>query len=253
MKDSLRFALATLMAALASPVGAHGAASAAGVVAADRPATLSVGPWVLHGDLVIAPGHGRRPAALLLNKAAGDRHAYVGLARELARRGVSSLRLDLRGHGESVNAGKFVPGAPDAADLLDGTPADVVAAIRFLQADGTVDGSRLAVVGASYSGEAMAEAARQAGDYARAYAALSPGSFSEESAQAIDRSGAKWLVTRSAREKSAAVRTAIDRVQAQSRTGEVWVLDGSTHATDVLAEVPGFEARLADWITAALR
>ena len=221
--------------------------------ASAEPVTLHVGPWQLRGDLALAPGAGRAPAALLLNKAAGDRRAYEGLARELARRGVSSLRLDLRAHGESINAGKFVPGTPDAADILDGTADDVAAAIAFLQKDKRIDPARLAVVGSSYSAEAMAEEARRSRRYVRAYVALSPGSFSEDSARAIDPSGAKWLVTRSAREKSAAVKAAVDRVQSLSKRGEVRVLDAGTHATDVLAEVPETEARIAEWIAAALR
>jgi len=172
--------------------------------ASAEPVTLRVGPWQLRGDLALAPGAGRAPAALLLNKAAGDRRAYEGLARELTRRGVSSLRLDLRAHGESINAGKFVPGTPDAADILDGTADDVAAAIAFLQKNRRIDPGRLAVVGSSYSAEAMAE-------------------------------------------------EAVDRVQSLSTRGEVRVLDAGTHATDVLAEVPEIEARIADWIAAALR
>ena len=207
---------------------------------------------LVRADFLQAAGKGRRPAALLLHKAAGDRRAYEGLARALARRGISSLRLDLRGHGESINAGKFVPGGDNATAVLEGTEADVVAGLAFLEEQPWVDKSRLAVVGASYSGEAMAAAARQSGRYAKAYVALSPGSFSAESAAAIDRSGAEWLLTRSARERSPAVKAAVDGAGVASMRVQTWVLEASGHATDVLAEVPGLTDRIADWIGATL-
>ena len=63
--------------------------------------------WQLIGDLCIPGSEKRCPAVLLLNKAAGDRTVYDELARQLAARGIASLRLDLPGHGESVNLGRL--------------------------------------------------------------------------------------------------------------------------------------------------
>jgi hypothetical protein len=56
-----------------------------------------------------------------------------------------------------------------------------------------VDPARLAVVGSSYSGEAMMEAGRATG-WAAAYVGLSPGSLSDESIAAIDRERLPWLL-----------------------------------------------------------
>ena len=66
--------------------------------------TITSEGWTLSGDFT--PGApGRAPAVLLLNGAARDRSAYSSLARLLAVRGIGSLRIDLRGHGESINLG----------------------------------------------------------------------------------------------------------------------------------------------------
>lgn len=221
--------------------------------AAESSVTIRSGQWRLRGNFLTVAAAGRHPAALLLNKANGDRTAYQYLATQLARRGISSLRIDLRAHGESTNLGRFMPNAPDAGTILQGTSDDVTAALRFLRSSPIIDSQRVAVVGASYSAEAMAEAARATRHYAKAYVALSPGDFSETSADAIDGSGARWLVIRSARERSPAVKAAVDMVAARSTSVQLWMLDAASHATDVLAELPGLPARLADWIAAALR
>lgn len=211
---------------------------------------LDSGPWRIVGDLVI-PARRPAPAVILLNKANGDRGAYAGLARALADRGVASLRVDLRGHGESINAGRFVPGTTDPA-ILEGSDADIAVAHRHLEGRPEIDARRLGWVGASYSAEEMMIAARRDG-YGRAYVALSPGSFSDASFAAVAPSGARWLFVRSDDERF--VREWLDdKARAASPAAEVWVIAaGKAHATDVLAADPPTVTRLAEWIAAALR
>ena len=74
--------------------------------------------WKLIADLMLPEASAPPPAVLMLNKAVGDRKAYVDLARHLAGRGIASLRLDLRGHGESVNLGRFIPGEIPRSPLI---------------------------------------------------------------------------------------------------------------------------------------
>lgn len=215
----------------------------------DTKVQIQSGAWLLHGDFTAGNDRGRRPAVLLLNKANGDRRAYAALAAELRRRGVSSLRLDLRGHGESVNAGKFIPfDEANNAKIFVDEFSDVVAALRWLRTRRDVDSSRLAVVGASYSAEMAAEAARREGRFVRAYAMLSPGSLSEDSAKGIDPSRARWLVVRGGGERSPSVKAAAERVATYSKTGEVRVVDSDKHATDLLDAVPGLVPWLAYWL-----
>ena len=201
--------------------------------------------WELVGDLVIPESSAPVAAILLLNQAAGDRRVYGPLAAALADHGMASLRLDLRGHGESVNLGKFVPGEQPRSPMIWNAESDVIAAIEYLKDLDVIDASRLAVVGGSYSGEEMAEAGRMSG-YAAAYVALSPGSFSEASIRGIDISGAPWLFITSRNERFLQdIRAAVTD---ESRTVEQIIVPGTGHATNLLREYPDLAETIAVWL-----
>jgi dienelactone hydrolase len=221
---------------------------------AARRLTIASDGWRLAADLQLPPRAARAaPVAILLNGAGRDRGAYVALAAELARRGVASLRVDLRGWGESTNLGRIVPGQPAPAATAD-AHRDVVAATRALAAlaaRGEVDTSRVAIVGASFSGEAMARAGRTSA-WAQAYVALSPGSLGDTSARAIPGSGARWLFVRSDSERF--VREWLDTLvttHAPRATMRV-VAAGAAHGTDILDRSPATVRHVAEWIAAAL-
>ncbi len=185
--------------------------------------------WRLIGDLRLPASSEPAPAVLMLNQAAGTRAAYTELAAQLAVRGIASLRLDLPGHGESTNLGRFVPGEVLRSPMIWDAEVEVAAALEFLRAHPRIDRTRLAAVGGSYSGEEMAESGRIHG-YVQAYVALSPGSFSDESIRGIDASGVPWLFIvsrdeRYLREITAAVREA-------SLTVELQIVPGTAHASD---------------------
>ena len=74
---------------------------------ADTAITIDSGDWQLKGDLSVPES----PVAfaILLHKAAGDRSAYTEMGKILAKNRIASIRLDLRGHGESINLGSFDP------------------------------------------------------------------------------------------------------------------------------------------------
>lgn len=186
---------------------------------------------------------------LLLNKAAGDRTAYADLAHRLGERGIASLRLDLRGHGESTNLGRFVPYAEPRSALIWDAESDVRAAHRFLARHEGIDSTRIGVVGGSYSGEEMAEAGRRWG-YARAYVAVSPGSFSDESIDAIDPSGVPWLVIASTDERH--LHEVMAALQARSHGAEILFVPGTRHASDILEHRPDVAERVTVWLAAHL-
>lgn len=206
--------------------------------------------WELVGDLHLPDGDGEVPAVLMLNQAAGDRTPYRELARHLSDRGIASLRLDLRGHGESTNLGRFVPGERPRDPMIWDAEQDVIAVIDYLSAHARVDGARIAVVGASYSGEEMADAGRLFG-YAQAYVALSPGSFSTASILGIDSSGVPWLFGVSHDDRFLQEITAA--VQSQSRTVELAVVPGTSHGTDLLLDNPDLAERIAVWLAHRLQ
>lgn len=208
--------------------------------------------WELIGDLQLPETSGVVPAVLLLNKAAGDRHVYQELAGHLAERGIASLRLDLRGHGDSTNLDRFVPEESDAEAreiMIWNSEADVIAAHEYLKSQQRIDPDRIAIVGASYSGEEMAEAGRLAG-FAQAYVALSPGSFSAESIAAMDESAVPWLFVVSRHERHLTEIAA--NVQSTTRLVEIVYIPGDAHATRILESRHDVAERIAVWLASML-
>jgi dienelactone hydrolase len=204
--------------------------------------TIESGEWKIVGDLVLPRSVAPLAVVILLNKAAGDRTAYVGLADQLARYGIGSLRVDLRGHGDSTNRGRFVPAAGTA--IIKDTERDVAVAHEWLRKDKRVDSHRIGFVGASYSGEAMMQAARTTG-YAAAYVGLSPGSLSDESIAAIDREHLTWLLVVSRHERY--LTEVAQTLRERSRSAEFLELSGTAHATDLLKAHPDLAERIALW------
>lgn len=222
------------------------------VAAGESRVVIQSSGWELVGDLRVPESPDPAPAVLMLNKAAGDRQVYKDLAARLAERGVVSLRLDLRGHGESTNLGRFVPGETDDAGreiIIWQSDEDVTAAHRYLKALAAVDSTRIGIVGASYSGEEMAEAGRKSG-YARAYVALSPGSFSDESIAAMDTEGVSWLFVVSRHERY--LKEIAAAVQSRTRSAEILYLPGDKHATRILEARTDVAERIAVWLAAKL-
>jgi dienelactone hydrolase len=217
-------------------------------VTGERTVAIPSDGWTLRADLRL-PEQRPAPLAILLHKAAGDRAIYRELSARLAAQGIGSLRVDLRGHGESVDRGRFIPG--QTLTVLEGTDRDVAAVWRFVRGLAGVDTSRLAVVSGSYSSEAATRAARAAG-FGRAHVALSPGDFSDDSFRAAAGSGAVWLFIRSDEERF--VGAGLDaKVRALAPEAELWVVPaGSAHATDLLAADPGLAGRLSDWLVRRL-
>jgi dienelactone hydrolase len=227
-----------------------GQAQAQSVDAGESRVLVESGGWRLVGDFVLPRSDAPVPAVLMLNKAAGDRRSYAGLASQLAARGIASLRIDLRGHGESTNLGEFMPGELQRDPLIWDAEVDVIAAHRSLISRPEIDDSRIAIVGASYSGEEMAEAGRQF-VYARAYVAISPGSFSDSSIQAIDASGVPWLFVVSSHDRF--LREITADVWSESRTAGLVIAPGTAHATDILATHEDMAERIATWLAHRLR
>jgi len=206
--------------------------------------------WILVGDLTTPETASPSAFALLLHKAAGDREAYVAMAEAMAARGIASLRIDLRGHGDSINLGTFDPTISRYLDeddpaivqnfsLIRSADRDIVSIMQWLDEQ--------VVVGSSYTGQEMVEAAAET-RFADIYVALAPGSFSEESITAVDASEVPWLFVRAEVELPffpglfAAIREG-------SETAEIWVLPGEGHATDLFDHNPNLHSRLIDWIT----
>ena len=222
---------------------------------ADTAITIDSGDWQLKGDLSVPES----PVAfaILLHKAAGDRSAYTEMGKILAKNGIASIRLDLRGHGESINLGSFDPTlsrylAPDDErivrnfDLIRSGDKDILSLMRWLERQEEFRDLPLVVIGSSYTGQEMVEAARKS-RFADAYVALAPGSFDTESIAAVDPSGVPWLFVRAEIELPFFPDLFI-AIGEGAKSAEIWTLPGEGHATDLFENIVGLEHRLADWI-----
>ncbi len=213
----------------------------------DEEVTIVNDGWQLKGNLILMQSKEKFPIVLLLNKANGDRKAYEFLAGKLAQRNISSLRIDLRGHGESTNKGRFIPfDSLNNINLnLENGYTDIIAVYKYLLSLAEIDSNRIGIVGASYSGEQMMIASRKF-KYAKSYIVLSPGSFSDESILEIDSIKTNTLFIKSYEEKSMQGFEA--DVFAKSRKAQIYVVAGKIHATDILLAYPNVNFLIADWL-----
>ena len=222
---------------------------------------IDSGGWTLVGDLTAPETMSPNSFAILLHKAAGDRKAYIAMAEAMATRGIASLRIDLRGHGDSNNLGDFNPEISRYLDdndpaivrnfaLISAGDQDIVSIMRWLEKQHRFAELPLIVVGSSYTGEEMVEAAEET-QFADIYVALSPGSFSDESIAAIDPSDVPWLFVR-AEVELPFFPELFSAIQEGSKSAEIWLLPGEGHATDLFDHNPQLHLRLIDWIAERL-
>lgn len=213
--------------------------------------TFYVDGWHIKTDLLspTVRNNTKVPMVVMLNKADGDRKVYRALARKLLSKGFASLRVDLRGHGESINRGHFDPKDRDSFKLLDGTYKDIAIITQWMRGAGKYNG--LAFIGASYSGEHMMLAS-ETGGYADAYIALSPGSFSDASIGKIDATGKPWFFLR-ATEELPFFDEIFAKIGERSKTAKIQIVEGDAHASDMLIDNPSLEDDLISWLTLKLK
>lgn len=206
--------------------------------------------WNLIGDFLYPSNTDSLPVVLMLNKAAGNRHVYKDLAKELQKRGIASLRVDLRGHGESINLGKFIPGKVPRDPIIWDAELDVISLHKYLKSHDLTGNGKIAIIGASYSGEEMAEAGRIFG-YADAYIALSPGSFSSESILNIDTSGVPWFFISANEERF--LKEITREVREKSKSVEVLIVPGNNHASELIVDNLNLTERIVTWLEYKLK
>ncbi|MCZ6491072.1 MAG: alpha/beta hydrolase [Acidobacteria bacterium] len=108
--------------------------------------------WTLHGRLRIPGGMNgstKVPGVVMIHGARHDQQTYYGLAQELAKQGMATLRFDWRGKGRSINAGKGRYGVDLSNEETGKTYLDVIAAIEFFALQAGVDASRIGLIAAT--------------------------------------------------------------------------------------------------------
>lgn len=217
---------------------------------ASEPITLHSDGWILKGDRYDATGDAPKAVALLFHNAGKDRTHYKRFATKLADQGITSFAIDLRGHGESTNLDVFDWKVRKNFEINIEAWRDIVALMQLVKADPALADLPLVFVGASYSGEKMAEAARNHA-LPDLMVEFSPGSFSDASIAMIDPSDIPWLFIRAEKELPFFA-PLFEAIRAGSKRAEIWLLPGEGHGMHVLHDRPDLEERLIQWITEKL-
>jgi dienelactone hydrolase len=157
------------------------------------------------------------PAMLLLHQCNMDRHAWDGLAADLASNGFQVLTIDYRGFGESGGSKSTDPGERAAARQK--WPADVDAAFAYLTKQKGVDQSRIAVGGASCG---VTQSSDLAARHHEIRALLLLSGMASDAAKAYLASNASLPVFGAASEGDTGAAKGIQEAVAASRTRNRW-------------------------------
>ena len=111
--------------------------------------------YVLSGTLTVPETRGKHPAVILVHQFRSDRSGWAPLVEKLNARGVATLALDLRGHGQSTpQGGASVAIATTyltASETVgfDQTPADLTLVAAWLRKQKGIDGGHLGLAGSN--------------------------------------------------------------------------------------------------------
>ena len=183
-------------------------------------------------------------AVLLLHMYGSDRSSWDPFALALAPSGISSLAIDLRGHGATGGNEDWALAQQDTA-----------AAIAWLSSVDGLDPKRIGIAGASIGANlALVQAADDPGSVAAA-AALSPGLdyFRVEiDGRAEDIGELPLFLAASEQDGYSAESVRTLAAQAQGAP-TVAIFEGSAHGTDMFAASPELAEMLFKFLSGALR
>ena len=180
--------------------------------------------YVLRGTLNLPPQAGPRPVVVLAHQFRADRTGWKPLVDLLAARGIATLAMDLRGHGQST----LKDGVPleITDDFLasartvgfDRIQDDIAQAAAWVRKQPRINPRRLALAGSSVGAFASLLAARKV--HPLAVVALSPagnGAFganpANRLARAVESAHAAVLVIAAADDREAAANAALLRYE----------------------------------------
>ncbi len=189
------------------------------------------------------------PAMLLLHQCNMDRHAWDGLAEDLAGNGFQVLPVDFRGFGES-GGGKFTDPAQRRA-AMQKWPGDVDAAFAYLTKQKGVDQSRLAVGGASCG---VTQSSDLAARHHEIHALLLLSGMASDAAKAYLASNASLPVFGAASEGDTGAAKGIQEAVAASKDPKsvVKIYAGTEHGVPMFAKNPDLEPMIVAWLKAQL-
>jgi dienelactone hydrolase len=186
------------------------------------------------------------PAMLLLHQCNMDRHAWDGLAADLAGSGFNVLTVDYRGFGESGGAKATGPSA-----ARQKWPADVDAAFAYLTKQKGVDQTRIAVGGASCGVTQSSDLAARHHEI-RALMILS--GMASDTAKAYIASNAALPVFGAASEEDTGAAEGIKEAVAASKNQKsvIKIYAGAEHGVPMFAKNPELEPMIVAWLKAQM-
>ena len=218
-------------------------------LAATEPASTPVSfttpdGFTIKGTLTIpATGPKRHPVVILAPQFHQTRDSFAPLAERLNARGIATLALDLRGHGESTDKGGTTVAVTDdfmasaKAVGFDKIPSDLAQAAAWLRKQHRIDPRRVALAGASLGAFSVLEAAGKV--KALAVLALSPAGSAafgdkamEEVAGSVAKGGATLIFAAKDDEEAAKNAAALKAVPGVSEL----LFEGKDHGSAFLKD-----------------
>jgi dienelactone hydrolase len=181
---------------------------------------------------------------LLLHQCNMDRHAWDGLAEDLAGNGFNVLTIDFRGFGESGDQSQRAAGRPK-------WPADVDAAYAYLTSQKGVDQTRIAVGGASCGVTQASDLATRHQEI-RALVLLS--GMASDAAKGYIAGHASLPVFGAASEGDTGAAKGIREAVAASKDPKstVKIYPGTEHGVPMFAKNPELEPMIVAWLKTQL-
>lgn len=189
------------------------------------------------------------PAMLLLHQCNMDRHAWDGLAEDLAGNGLNVLTVDYRGFGESGGSKSTDPDTRAAERKK--WPGDVDAAFAYLTKQKGVDQSRLAAGGASCG---VTQSSDLAARHHEIRALLLLSGMASDAAKAYIAGNASLPVFGAASEGDTNAAKGIQEAVAASKDPKsvVKIYAGTEHGVPMFAKNPELEPMIVAWLKAQL-
>jgi pimeloyl-ACP methyl ester carboxylesterase len=182
------------------------------------------------------------PGVLLLHMLGRNRGEWDAFAKELQKRGIAALALDLRGHGEST-------GPTDWAKA----PGDVRAAWEALTQQPAVDPKDTAIVGASIGANlALIAGANITNPPVVGVVALSPGlDYRGVRPEPVLPNFGQRPVFLIASQDDAYAYDSVKQMATKAAKAETYYFTRAGHGTDMFAD-PALQPLLLDWLTKVL-
>ncbi len=200
-------------------------------------------------------------AIVLLHMYGSDRAAWGPVREPLSRAGIATLAIDLRGHGQSLDAGGALAARAAARDpaLFDAMARDAAAGVAWLESR-AYPAARIGLVGASV-GCSVAIRAAVADARLAGVAALSPGRdyLGLDSLADLSRWDLRPILLVNGTDEEAdsgncaSLRDAALAAHAWAPVQVVIVPGAEIHGTRMFGAAPGIEQQLTDWWVARLR